>query len=83
MLHQWMSEGENSNIHHRVMDYFADLKVARRSSVFWVSRNTLSYYTQAGFFKAVSANEPRDNWFFDFLSSNERQALALDVSEVV
>ncbi|QLJ10018.1 methyl-accepting chemotaxis protein [Pseudoalteromonas sp. JSTW] len=83
MLHQWMSEGEkNSNIHHRVMDYFADLKVkSGASSVFWVSRNTLSYYTQAGFFKAVSANEPRDNWFFDFLSSNERQALALDVSE--
>ena len=83
ILHTWMSEGEKSSpIHQRVMAYFADLqRKSGASSVFWVSKNSMSYYTQDGFFKSISQSEPRDNWFFDFISSDKRQALALDVSE--
>lgn len=83
ILHTWMSEGEkNSPIHQRVMSYFADLqRKSGASSVFWVSKNSMSYYTQDGFFKSISQSEPRDSWFFDFISSDKRQALALDVSE--
>ena len=83
MLHTWMSEGEKSSpIHQRVMAYFADLqRKSGASSVFWVSKNSMSYYTQDGFFKLISQSEPRDSWFFDFISSDKRQALALDVSE--
>ena len=83
ILHTWMSEGEKSSpIHQRVMAYFADLqRKSGASSVFWVSKNSMSYYTQDGFFKLISQSEPRDSWFFDFISSDKRQALALDVSE--
>ncbi|WP_348708262.1 methyl-accepting chemotaxis protein [uncultured Pseudoalteromonas sp.] len=83
ILHTWMTEGEKSSpIHQRVMAYFADLqRKSGTSSVFWVSKNSMSYYTQEGFFKSISKNEPRDSWFFDFISSDKRQALALDVSE--
>ncbi|MEZ7276436.1 methyl-accepting chemotaxis protein [Pseudoalteromonas sp. 68 DY56-GL68] len=83
MLHTWMTEGEKrSPIHQRVMSYFADLqKKSGASSVFWVSSDSMSYYTQEGFFKSVSSSEPRDSWFFDFLNSDKRQVLALDVSE--
>ncbi|MEO2279620.1 methyl-accepting chemotaxis protein [Pseudoalteromonas pernae] len=83
MLHQWMKEGEQSSeIHQRVMDYFADLqKKSGAAAVFWVSRNSLNYYTETGLFKQVAQTEPRDSWFFDFLSKNQRQALALDASE--
>ncbi|MCG9709865.1 methyl-accepting chemotaxis protein [Pseudoalteromonas shioyasakiensis] len=83
ILHTWMTEGEKSSpIHQRVMAYFADLqRKSGASSVFWVSKNSMSYYTQEGFFKSISKNEPRDSWFFDFISSDKRQALALDVSE--
>lgn len=83
MLHTWMTEGEKrSPIHQRVMSYFADLqKKSGASSVFWVSSDSMSYYTQEGFFKSISSSEPRDSWFFDFLNSDKRQVLALDVSE--
>ncbi|WOC28420.1 methyl-accepting chemotaxis protein [Pseudoalteromonas sp. N1230-9] len=83
MLHTWMNEGEKrSPIHQRVMSYFADLqKKSGASSVFWVSSDSMSYYTQEGFFKSISSSEPRDSWFFDFLNSDKRQVLALDVSE--
>lgn len=83
MLHTWMTEGEKrSPIHQRVMSYFADLqKKSGASSVFWVSSDSMSYYTQEGFFKSISRSEPRDSWFFDFLNSDKRQVLALDVSE--
>ena len=83
ILHTWMNEGEKSSpIHQRVMAYFADLqRKSGASSVFWVSKNSMSYYTQDGFFKSISQSEPRDSWFFDFISSDKRQALALDVSE--
>ncbi|WP_105181777.1 methyl-accepting chemotaxis protein [Pseudoalteromonas sp. T1lg21] len=83
ILHTWMSEGEKSSpIHQRVMAYFADLqRKSGASSVFWVSKNSMSYYTQDGLFKSISQSEPRDSWFFDFIRSDKRQALALDVSE--
>ncbi|MCO7205203.1 MULTISPECIES: methyl-accepting chemotaxis protein [Pseudoalteromonas] len=83
ILHTWMNEGEKSSpIHQRVMAYFADLqRKSGASSVFWVSKNSMSYYTQDGFFKSISQSESRDSWFFDFISSDKRQALALDVSE--
>ena len=83
MLHQWVRDGEQGSAQHGlVLDYFRDLQQkSGATSVFWVSRGSLNYYTEGGLFKQVSRSESRDSWFFDFISSSAQQQLALDASE--
>ncbi|WP_022946278.1 methyl-accepting chemotaxis protein, partial [Pseudoalteromonas ruthenica] len=83
MLHQWVRDGEQGSAQHGlVLDYFRDLQQkSGATSVFWVSRESLNYYTEGGLFKQVSRSESRDSWFFDFISSSAQQQLALDASE--
>lgn len=83
LLHYWMQTGETASpIHAQVMQYFKQQQVdAGANTLFWVSDSSKTYYTEAGIFKTISVNEPRDGWFFTFLQSGEERELALDVDE--
>lgn len=50
-------------------------------AAFTVSARSNNYYTADGLFKKMSANEKRDQWFFDFIKSDTDQALNFDVDE--
>ncbi|MBZ9613450.1 methyl-accepting chemotaxis protein [Rheinheimera maricola] len=83
LLYNWMREGEaNAANHAQVLQYFKQQQQgAGASTLFWVSDLSKTYYTEAGVFKAISASEPRDSWFFSFLNSNTARELAIDADE--
>lgn len=83
LLHDWMRNGETTAGNHaQVMNYFQQLQQTTGASmIFWVSDLSKNYYTQDGLFKTVSANEPRDSWFFNFMQSSAARELAIDADE--
>lgn len=83
LLHDWMRNGETATANHaQVLNYFKQLQQnSGASTMFWVSDASKTYYTQDGVFKTVSATEPRDSWFFNFLQSAEKRELAIDPNE--
>ncbi|MCT6699183.1 methyl-accepting chemotaxis protein [Rheinheimera sp. 4Y26] len=83
LLHDWMRNGETGATNHaQVLNYFKQLQQnSGASTMFWVSDTSKTYYTQDGVFKTVSATEPRDSWFFNFLQSAEKRELAIDPNE--
>ncbi len=83
LLHDWMRNGETAAANHaQVLNYFKQLQQnSGASTMFWVSDASKTYYTQDGVFKTVSATEPRDSWFFNFLQSAEKRELAIDPNE--
>lgn len=83
LLHNWMRQGETAAANHaEVLAYFKQQQQdAGAATLFWVSDFSKTYYTEAGVFKNISLNEPRDSWFFSFLNSNTKRELALDADE--
>ncbi|HEY9041267.1 MAG TPA: methyl-accepting chemotaxis protein [Rheinheimera sp.] len=83
LLHDWMRAGETAAANHeRVLAYLKKQQQnAGASTLFWVSDFSKTYYTEAGVFKTISAAEPRDSWFFNFLNSNAKRELAIDADE--
>lgn len=83
LLHDWIRNGETAAGNHaQVMNYFKQLQQTTGASmIFWVSDLSKNYYTQDGLFKTVSANEPRDSWFFKFLHGSANRELAIDADE--
>ncbi len=83
LLHNWMQQGETTAANHpQVMAYFKQLQQdAGAATLFWVSDYSKTYYTEAGVFKTISASEPRDSWFFNFLNSRDKRELSLDADE--
>jgi methyl-accepting chemotaxis protein len=83
LLHNWMREGETAAPNHaQVLAYFKKQQQdAGAATLFWVSDYSKTYYTEGGVFKTISANEPRDSWFFTFLNSRVKRELAIDAAE--
>lgn len=83
MLHHWMNQGEhNAEQHQQVLDYFKQQRAnTGASTLFWVSGLTNTYYTDAGFFKNISTTDPLDNWYFNFIQGNAKQALSIEPDE--
>ncbi len=79
---QWVSAGEPSSQLAEIQAYFSQLKAANNAAaVFWVSKPTGNYYTDAGITKTVSPSEARDQWFYSFLNNNEPFEVSVDVDE--
>ena len=83
LLHNWMQDGEAAAPNHQqVLAYFKQQQQdAGAATLFWVSDFSKTYYTEAGVFKTISASEPRDSWFFSFLSGTATRELAIDSDE--
>ncbi|MBO1519520.1 methyl-accepting chemotaxis protein [Oceanisphaera pacifica] len=83
MLHDWMNRGEAaSSQHNQVLRYFKKQREnTGASTLFWVSGLTNTYYTDEGFFKAISPTGERDNWYYNFIKSSAKQALSIDPDE--
>ncbi|RDE22877.1 methyl-accepting chemotaxis protein [Motiliproteus coralliicola] len=51
-------------------------------TAFYISVDSGSYYTDQGVFKTLSKANPRDDWFYGFVASNQDYELSLDIDEV-
>ncbi|WMC12105.1 methyl-accepting chemotaxis protein [Oceanimonas pelagia] len=83
LLHDWMREGERASpMHGQALRYFNRLRAqAGASTLFWVSGESSTYYTDAGVFKQISPSDPLDRWYYDFINSHEQRALNLEPDE--
>lgn len=82
-LHTWTRNADrNSQLHQQAVDFLASFAADNEAdAVFWVSNLDNAYYTQNGYFKDVSQDDPRDRWFFDFVRSGNQVQLNLDPDE--
>ncbi|WP_418139909.1 methyl-accepting chemotaxis protein [Oceanimonas smirnovii] len=83
LVHDWMREGESASpMHGSVLSFFREQQqYTGASTLFWVSGETSTYYTDAGVFKQISQSDPLDNWYYTFINSNQQRALNLDPDE--
>ena len=81
-LRQWASNGESEKEWPNIQQYFNNIKNKNDAAVvFWVSKQSLKYYQNDGILKTMSASAARDQWFFNFMSSSQRQQIAVDVDQ--
>ncbi|MGM0428866.1 MAG: methyl-accepting chemotaxis protein [Pseudomonadota bacterium] len=77
-----LKSGESETAQNEIVRYLNRIYQQRNAvAAFTVSAESNNYYTAEGLFKTVSANEERDQWFFDFVESNTEQELNFDVDE--
>jgi len=77
-----LKNGESQTDQNEIVSYLNRIYQQRNAvAAFTVSAESNNYYTAEGLFKTVSANEERDQWFFDFAESNTEQELNFDVDE--
>ncbi|MGM0905347.1 MAG: methyl-accepting chemotaxis protein [Pseudomonadota bacterium] len=77
-----LKNGESETAQNEIVRYLNRIYQQRNAvAAFTVSAESNNYYTAEGLFKTVSANEERDQWFFDFVESNTKQELNFDVDE--
>ncbi|NHI02013.1 methyl-accepting chemotaxis protein [Oceanimonas sp. MB9] len=83
LVHDWMREGENASpMHGRVLQYFNEQRAQTgASTLFWVSGESNTYYTDAGVFKHISPSDPLDRWYYDFINGDAQRVLNLDPDE--
>ncbi|AEY01854.1 putative methyl-accepting chemotaxis sensory transducer [Oceanimonas sp. GK1] len=83
LLHDWIREGEGaSSMHGQVLRYFNEQRAQTgASTLFWVSGESSTYYTDAGVFKQISPSDPRDRWYYDFVNGSQQRVLNLDPDE--
>ena len=79
---QWAENNEPSEDTASVVEYLQSF-VANNSAAmaFFVSGLSNNYFTNEGFFKSMSPNEPRDSWFYSTLTSGKDVALNMDIDE--
>lgn len=79
-LMRWTEEGETEP--QRVVEY---LDAIHRQygyfSVFFVSNTTGNYYHQSGITKQISPADDHDDWYYDFVASDEQYVLDVDTNE--
>lgn len=81
-LRQWAINGESEKEWPNIQQYFNNIKNKNDAAVvFWVSKQSLQYYQNDGILKTMSASAARDQWFFNFMSSSQRQQIAVDVDQ--
>lgn len=81
-LRQWAINGESEKEWPNIQQYFNNIKNKNDAAVvFWVSKQSLKYYQNDGILKTMSASAARDQWFFNFMSSSQRQQIAVDVDQ--
>ncbi|NDY73719.1 methyl-accepting chemotaxis protein [Desulfobacter hydrogenophilus] len=78
---QWIKDGEKKEGMNQAISFFKEVKKNDMDFVFLVSANSKNYYTSDGLFKTVSADNPRDSWFFDTLKSKTKLAINIDTAE--
>jgi methyl-accepting chemotaxis protein len=82
-IQQWLLNGEDASGVGDVKNYGQGfIKEQGASAFFLVSSLSNNYYNESGFFKQVSRNIPRDQWFFNTIDSKTDLALNLDPGEV-
>jgi len=81
-LRQWAINGESEKEWPNIQQYFNNIKNKNDAAVvFWVSKQSLKYYQNDGILKTMSPSAARDQWFFNFMSSSQRQQIAVDVDQ--
>ncbi|RUO72921.1 methyl-accepting chemotaxis protein [Idiomarina ramblicola] len=77
-----LKSDESASVQSEITRYLNRIyKQRNAAAAFTVSAESNNYYTADGFFKTVSPDEKRDDWFFDFAKSNIDQELNFDVDE--
>ena len=63
-------------------DHLAAIKAQYNAiATFYISAKTGRYYTDKGLFKTLEQGNPRDGWFYNFVSSGKDYELSLDIDE--
>ncbi len=81
-LLQWAKSGEPADKLTEIQAYLSKFKAANNSSaIFWVSKTTGNYYIDTGILKTVSEDNPRDQWFYDFLNDDKPYQIFINIDE--
>ncbi|WP_196138640.1 methyl-accepting chemotaxis protein [Aliikangiella sp. G2MR2-5] len=81
-LTEWVGKGEPESQLAPIQAYFSQMKSRNNAAaVYWVSNQTMKYYTESGITKTLSRTSERDQWFFSFLNSGKAFEVAIDVDE--
>lgn len=81
-IQKWLLAGEDASGVNDIKAYGERfIKEQGASAFFLVSSLSNNYYTQGGFFKSVSRENPRDSWFYNTIDTKKDLALNLDVGE--
>jgi diguanylate cyclase (GGDEF)-like protein len=80
-LKEWVSSGEKDLT--KIQDYLVAIKHEHGfASSFFISDETLNYYSYVGLHKTVSPQDEHDIWYYDFLDTNLKVDLDVDIDEV-
>ncbi len=82
LVHAWAKNNEPKAETPAIVNYFQSfIDINGAALAFYVSSQSNNYYTHNGLFKTVSADEPRDVWFFNTLKAGNDVSLNLDSDE--
>lgn len=81
-LIDWITSGEKDQ--EKITEYLDSIKQEHGySSTFFVSSETMNYYSYSGLHKRVSRDDSHDVWYYSFLDSPEVLQLDVDTDEVL
>jgi diguanylate cyclase (GGDEF)-like protein len=79
-LREWIEVGEPDS--GAVVRYLANIKKEfKTNTAFLISERSKRYYYADGVLKIISANAPRDKWYFDFIAKKQTFELSSDPDE--
>ncbi|QFU24395.1 methyl-accepting chemotaxis protein [Shewanella eurypsychrophilus] len=75
-------DGDKPESHQSIINYLSNInREFNTITAFIVSADSGRYFTPNGLFKTISQSDPKDQWFYNFMSSGEEYGLSLDVDE--
>ncbi|GGX80983.1 hypothetical protein GCM10007386_10050 [Pseudoduganella dura] len=78
-VHAWEDAGLPDEGATAWQTYASHLKAKNNAAtVFWVSKTTGKYFTDAGYDRTLSSDKAGDGWFYDFLASGVPYRLDID-----
>lgn len=77
-----LKNDDSAEVQDEITQYLNRVYTNRNAvAAFAVSNLSRNYYTADGILKQVSPSVERDQWFYDFVESDDQQALNFDVDE--
>lgn len=80
-LHSWIAGGEIDEAKKDALLFLKEIKKQDVDFVFMVTSKEKNYYTNDGFFKKVSEENPRDVWFFSTARGKIKTSINIDIDE--
>ena len=79
---QVIRSGDRADSHQQIISYLQNIQREFDTiAAFLVSSESGRYFTQNGLLKTISKSDPKDRWFYNFITSGKDYELSLDIDE--